>query len=189
MERKGAALILSFMLCVPGSAGAAQIRSTGRPSLTPQLALQLITSNLRKPYVGNSIYFNSDGSLYQDLSEAFAGYMIKQGLLTCDKTAEGRIDTSHCRLTPQGRQSPYLGTVRSRNPVNYYLRWADDKNPQLLTRQITNPSAVPFRFTRVKNGFGAKFFGHKTEIIKASGEFVLKNGRWILAGIKGMPGD
>ncbi len=167
----------------------AQIRSSRRPPLTPQLALQLITINLRQAYVGNSIYFNADGTLSQDLSEEFARYMVKQGLMTCDKTRERQIDTDHCRLTQRGHQSPFLGTVRFDGKLKYYIRWADDKNPQLLTSRINNPSSVPFRFTRVKNSFGAKFFGSKSETVTVRAEFALKNGRWVLEGINGMPGD
>jgi len=189
VNRKSASALVLAMSFVVSDVGIAQDRSLRRPALTPKLALQLIANRLREPYAGNSIFFGSDGKLISNLSTEFAAYMIKEGFMRCGNTPTGEPDTHDCRLTEKGRKSPYFGTTEFRNRVNYYLRWSDAKNPQLLRSKIADASAVPFRVTIEVNSFGAKFFGNKTRVLEARAEFAYESGRWVLQGIEGMPGD
>jgi len=167
----------------------AQTRSAKQPPLGPQLALQLITRELQKPYVGNSIFFDASGTLVSDLSDEFARYMIKEEIMNCGNTAIGKSGPPHCRLTNVGRRSPYLGTTQFHGRVQYYIRWSNAKNPRLLANKIDPAASVPFRVTVEPNPFGAKFFGNKPEEVEATAVFHFKDGRWVIDGIEGMPGD
>lgn len=171
------------------STAAADQSTASRSALTPQLALQLISTNLSDTYVGNSIYFSADGLLQNDLSEDFAKYMVRQGLISCANGSGGGLNIDKCRLTEQGRRSPFFGSATTEGRVMHYLRWADDGDPKLLVSAIKTPSDVPFKFTRVCNRLGSGFFGDAPEAIEASAQFEYQNGRWVLLGIDGMPGD
>src|SRR5205085_163959 len=99
-------------------------------------ALQLITVGLRKPYVGSSVFFDSNGKFLEDPSMDIASYLMKHGMIACSKTSEGQPDFPTCRLTAKGRTSPYFGTVRSSGRTDYYIRCFEDRNPRLLVQRI-----------------------------------------------------
>jgi hypothetical protein len=186
--RKFPFLFLLGLSLLPQMTAVCANHSNQRQSLTPQLALQLITIGLRKPYVGSAIFFDADGVLEQDTNIDFARFMMKQHLMTCEKISGGDF-ARHCRITEQGRRSPYFGITRDDGKTSLYIRLSEDRNPRLLTSRFTDPRAVRFRFTRVDNRLGSMFSHSKPTALTATAEFVFKNGKWTLAGINGMPGD
>lgn len=99
-------LAIAGLFAAPTFSGRTDSLAAQRATLTPAVAVQLITAGLRKPYVGSSVFFDFSGKFLEDPSMNIASYLMRHGMIACSKTSEGEPDFPTCHLTAKGRGSP-----------------------------------------------------------------------------------